>query len=454
MLCGRTNCGNTLLSLRDKNKSPHVTVAYDSNDGCIYQMKGRNNKKPIEKYHPYIYRLLVDPNVKIKYFSSEYDKSQDFSLTDLDKETFLKVYEYNPELICDSFAEDKALFKTIISKDYISKEEIKNILIKTSNINAEMFFDFLDLDLYTQEELIELKNDISLELKDFNELAHLKMYKHDLITIKELSEYFSDIVIAEDGTAYVDGDEDDLDPYMSDLVKTVLFGEDWYEYGDYYKVDDINDVLSDLTKRTKEKIIENIVDCEIKLENSDGDDFIIESVTADMFVWEESDRNKEDFFLHYENNTYSLSDVINYNKEDDLEDIYDSINRGYNQAQEDANQNEYYKKARRALENIFCDFKYTTIQTTTYDGKIKYKECLRFLFHDLVDVSDLITYLDEDYYTTVEDKYTDEDFGDLWGIIESMKSRNEDRKADFDDRYGLYGDIDDDVLNDCVIDQL
>jgi hypothetical protein len=63
--CGRTGFGNTLISLRSIKpygkghtlSDSHITIAYGS-DGVFYQVKGKKNQKPAEKYFPYIFDLI------------------------------------------------------------------------------------------------------------------------------------------------------------------------------------------------------------------------------------------------------------------------------------------------------------------------------------------------------------------------------------------------------------
>jgi hypothetical protein len=55
--CEGDTRAETLLSLRDANHVPHVTIAYNR-DGTYTQAKGKGNKKPIEKYFPYIIELF------------------------------------------------------------------------------------------------------------------------------------------------------------------------------------------------------------------------------------------------------------------------------------------------------------------------------------------------------------------------------------------------------------
>ena len=65
--CGRTGYDNNLISLRSKRQhlegntisDSHVTIAYSPNDGKFYQVKGKKNQKPAEKYHEKIFDLIM-----------------------------------------------------------------------------------------------------------------------------------------------------------------------------------------------------------------------------------------------------------------------------------------------------------------------------------------------------------------------------------------------------------
>ena len=65
--CGRTGYDNNLISLRSKRQhlegntisDSHVTIAYSPNDGKFYQVKGKKNQKPAEKYHDKIFDLIM-----------------------------------------------------------------------------------------------------------------------------------------------------------------------------------------------------------------------------------------------------------------------------------------------------------------------------------------------------------------------------------------------------------
>jgi hypothetical protein len=128
--CGRTSYSNTIYSLREttklndkhtKNKS-HLTAAIGKQDGKIYQLKGPNNTKPKEMYHPYIIDLLMNDN-KIKGFGSEYDSSADFKLSDLKKEEIENIYKSKPKLFDSRHGK-----KILMQYGIISKENFNNIV--------------------------------------------------------------------------------------------------------------------------------------------------------------------------------------------------------------------------------------------------------------------------------------------------------------------------------------
>lgn len=98
--CGNTNAGTTILSLRDKKKRPHVTIAYNENEDKFTQIKGKGNNKPIPEYHKYIVDLIIYLDVKM--FKSEYDRKTDFTPEDLSEELYAKLEQENPEYIENS----------------------------------------------------------------------------------------------------------------------------------------------------------------------------------------------------------------------------------------------------------------------------------------------------------------------------------------------------------------
>lgn len=51
--CGADGAATTLLSLRNPQGGPHITIAYNENTKNIAQVKGKQNKRPIDKYMKY-----------------------------------------------------------------------------------------------------------------------------------------------------------------------------------------------------------------------------------------------------------------------------------------------------------------------------------------------------------------------------------------------------------------
>lgn len=119
--CGTTSYGNTLLSLRqffEQNgvivNDSHLTAAFNSNDGKIYQLKGKNNSKPSHKYHQYIVDLLINIH-NITGFGVEYETSEDFKLTDLSNEYIKQLYNKRSDLFKNKKGQ-KALYNAGVIK--------------------------------------------------------------------------------------------------------------------------------------------------------------------------------------------------------------------------------------------------------------------------------------------------------------------------------------------------
>jgi hypothetical protein len=108
--CGRTQSGNNLISLRSISpygkghtiNDSHVTIAYlHSEDGSyFYQVKGKNNAKPSEKYYQYIFELIVKlyKDGDFNGFRSEYGIEEDYGYDDMSNEQ-LKYLNENTNLL-------------------------------------------------------------------------------------------------------------------------------------------------------------------------------------------------------------------------------------------------------------------------------------------------------------------------------------------------------------------
>ena len=128
--CGRSSLGN-LYSLRQYKQFPggkfkinksHLTAAIGE-DGILYQLKGPKNSKPEDKYNklilPLFYLKDADGNYLIEGLGSEYAASQDFKLSDLPKETIVKLYNDRPELF-----EKRSLQKLLISMGIVDRPPV------------------------------------------------------------------------------------------------------------------------------------------------------------------------------------------------------------------------------------------------------------------------------------------------------------------------------------------
>lgn len=93
--------GDRILSFRTATDDPniwvpHLTFILDD-DGMLGEMKGRSNKKPQPKYHPYIIELLEHSIVEgVK--GGGHDPANNFSINDLDDDKKEELLSDNPKL--------------------------------------------------------------------------------------------------------------------------------------------------------------------------------------------------------------------------------------------------------------------------------------------------------------------------------------------------------------------
>jgi len=68
--CGFDERGD-LISLRDKSNKPHVTLTYDDHRNEIFDMRGKQNKFPKQKYYSHIRALISHLNADASAFADE-----------------------------------------------------------------------------------------------------------------------------------------------------------------------------------------------------------------------------------------------------------------------------------------------------------------------------------------------------------------------------------------------
>jgi len=151
--CGRTSKGDILFSLRsdlDYGKGmtindSHLTVAYNSEEGLIYQSKGKKNAKPSEKYFPYFFDLILRLP-KFNGFGREYQSSEDISLEDFSNDQLKQLLQKYPEAFTTYSSQ-----KVLANRGIIEKPEAKGTLIL--NLKVDEIDTYLRIDR-------DLRNDI------------------------------------------------------------------------------------------------------------------------------------------------------------------------------------------------------------------------------------------------------------------------------------------------------
>lgn len=303
--CGRTGAGS-LISLRSfftniNNESvtdSHVTIAYNKDDGLFYQAKGKQNRKPVEKYFPYIFNLIkLMASGKLE---EEYKLKLEDKLNDLRSQE--KKAQAGLEKIAKYFESKEA--RTENAESIVEKanklvsirEKLNEIAENIKMLDSESRFDFngfgseyqssndYGYEDFTTEQIKELYQLKPEMFKDF--AGQYMLYQagvvsekpNTIFTLEKPVEYVSDLLR--------------LGNLSDDFVKSVLSGEmdnfsdDSWSY--YY--DNAGDYVDDLNKEDYDKVLDKIVeitqlDKEIVKEKGakyylDGDD---EEFSADNF---------------------------------------------------------------------------------------------------------------------------------------------------------------------------
>lgn len=134
--CGRTSKGDFLFSLRSNlnygkgntiNDS-HLTVAYNTKDGLIYQSKGKKNSKPSEKYFPYFFDLILRLP-KFNGFGREYQSSEDISLKDFSNDQLKQLLQKYPDVFKNYSAQKILMDRGLIEKIELQKTIMLNLKV-------------------------------------------------------------------------------------------------------------------------------------------------------------------------------------------------------------------------------------------------------------------------------------------------------------------------------------
>ena len=139
--CGTDNGATTLFSLRDKNKSPHVTIAYNGDAKTLKQVKGRNNQRPLPEYMKYVYDFLEKLVAKGVLVNVEWSYGKD-----LDDEEINFVFEGHKDVLIASILEKnlkqiKYVLPPFTKEEIIEvvgKEKYKEYITKLLNKSLEL----------------------------------------------------------------------------------------------------------------------------------------------------------------------------------------------------------------------------------------------------------------------------------------------------------------------------
>jgi hypothetical protein len=440
--CGRTTKGTTLLSLRDDTKEPHVTVAYNENEGIIYQMKGKQNKKPVDKFYKYILALLLETEkINVKSFNLEYDIDEDFTISDFNNKDIIKIINNKPSLITDSENYDKFLINTTLSKGYIEQ-----LLKLNNNIEQITYVRLIDKNIFTTQEFLKFNENKPLELdtifimldeklmtleeikenfqimdnyKDYNEYLILYLHSKKIIPDESMPHIYDNFYY-KDEKLYLTFEYRDLeilyDRYSNYEIYQlkILFGLydfDWESYP-IKSIDDFRTVwgyikLND-KKRLIDKYIKNntiIIDKDDEDDEDNADTYEEILVKDDMIFYYE---NIKEYYILYKDEKYFIDDeLIWLNRDDKLENMFNIICQAAKNSYNLSYENECFERIKRNFEKSIGDFEIVTINKTDYI-KIKYED---FIIYDVLE------YLESYYGDKIHD---DAYFGDISSILSEM----------------------------------
>ena len=153
--CGRDSC-DTLFSLREKKFmggkhygwEPHVTASFHYSGRRLSQVKGRENKKPVKKYHKYIIELL-EKGIVEDFGGRSYAQEEDFGWGDISEDTVKK-------LLADKYPPDGLVYSTIVKDDVNLMVELVNSKLAPDGgipfYDYDPYADYDDQEVYSEKE--------------------------------------------------------------------------------------------------------------------------------------------------------------------------------------------------------------------------------------------------------------------------------------------------------------
>jgi hypothetical protein len=237
--CGQSGKSDNLISFRsdyvnskgENINDSHITIGYG--DGLFYQSKGKQNKKPLEKYFPYVFdfiKSLVKGEIEdltFNGFASEYQGKEDYGWEDMTKQELTELYELNPNLFTD-FAGEFMLYEAGI----INERPNTTIVIEKS---PESVGDLLKLDRDLSDEVVEkvltgdtfdwYDNSWSYYYEnagDYVDNLNEGNYEQVINKIVELTELDKSVVKENGAKHYLAGDDEEFDSDTFDDINRAL----------------------------------------------------------------------------------------------------------------------------------------------------------------------------------------------------------------------------------------
>jgi len=155
--CGNTAAykdGDNILSFRTATEDPEYWVPHMTfilNDGVLGEMKGKANKKPESKYHPYIVALLKSDYVN-EIRGGGYAPEQNFSLNDLPTEVREELLAKKPDLgsLYDMYKME-GLSRRVESRLFSALDENRMDDIVSVDEDVATLMQFDDIEEFMQE---------------------------------------------------------------------------------------------------------------------------------------------------------------------------------------------------------------------------------------------------------------------------------------------------------------
>lgn len=240
--CGRSGKADTLFSLRENKpfgkghtvNESHITVAYNSQDGKIYQSKGNKNQKPSQKYWHYIYDLITKLP-EFKGFGSEYEASEDYTFKDMTEEQLKNLYAARPNAF-EGLSGQIALAKkkiipaiNLIVPIKVDVDDVHRFVRLDRNIRKDLIEEILMGDYHFDVYYTDWSPDVIGMINASNEQKIRDKAKSipeidPTLSLKELAEYYDDELYIRDpiNMAYSNAYESALQRQSYNEIKDAL----------------------------------------------------------------------------------------------------------------------------------------------------------------------------------------------------------------------------------------